>query len=104
MPPLVIHLTLGRGHKEDIYDKALCHTGTYTLLRMAKSSSSTPSPFDETTAANTYRLNCTDCPFETTIREDSDDVIDVVEAHREEYRTTLTDHFVNFAVVDQQST
>lgn len=79
----------------------LSHTGTYVPLRMAKSSSSMPSTSDETTAANTYRLNCTDCSFETTIRGDSDNVVDVAEAHQEEYGATITDHFVNFAVVDQ---
>ena len=49
-----------------------------------------------TTQTMTYRLDCNDCDFERVIDVTIDDVLDVVEDHREEYEHDRSEHFVDF--------
>lgn len=42
-----------------------------------------------------YELECTDCPFQTTVDGEFDEVFDTIEAHREKQSAGPTEHFVN---------
>lgn len=44
----------------------------------------------------TYRLTCTDCPFETVVDVDVDTVFDVIEEHQTEYEADRSEHLVDF--------
>lgn len=63
---------------------------------MAQSDSAAAPQREETPPANTYKLHCNDCSFESTVEGDCHDELEVADAHQEEYGETLTDHFVNF--------
>jgi hypothetical protein len=69
---------------------------------MMQSDLSTASQREEPATANTYKLSCVDCSFETTVRGDIYDTMDVVDTHQEEYGTSLTGHFVNFQMEQQR--
>lgn len=42
-----------------------------------------------------YELDCTDCPFETTVVGEFEAVFDEIEAHRQEQGADPHAHFVN---------
>lgn len=42
-----------------------------------------------------YILECTDCPFRTTVNGEFGEVFEVIEAHRDEHSAGPTEHFVN---------
>jgi len=52
---------------------------------------------DEATAPprRRYDLRCNDCAFARVVEGDVDDVLDVIEAHHEEYRSDGERHIVN---------
>lgn len=47
-----------------------------------------------------YELDCTDCPFQTTVVGEFTDVIEAIDAHRAEQKIAPTDHFVNVRRLD----
>lgn len=46
--------------------------------------------------ARTYELQCVDCDFERTFEGDVFEVLDVVDAHKENHELGDCDHFVEF--------
>jgi uncharacterized protein YqgV (UPF0045/DUF77 family) len=42
-----------------------------------------------------YDLACNDCAFERVVEGEIDEVLDVIEAHHDEYRTPTERHIVN---------
>lgn len=42
-----------------------------------------------------YELDCTECSFRTTVTGEFTDVLDEIDAHREEQQAGPTEHFVN---------
>lgn len=65
---------------------------------MRQPDSSTASRPSERTTGHTYKLSCTDCSFETTVRGDVFDVYDAIDDHQEPFTNTAVRHFVNFEV------
>lgn len=68
---------------------------------MAQSESSPIAELEEQTTANTYRLSCNTCSFETTVEGDCYDALDLADAHREEYAESVGNHFVDFTLADR---
>ena len=47
-----------------------------------------------------YDLRCNDCAFERVVEGDIDDVLDVIEAHHDEYRSEEERHVVNTELLE----
>lgn len=54
---------------------------------------------DQTVAPRRYELHCVDCSFDSTVEGDVFAVLDVIDAHQEEYAVDALDHFVEFESV-----
>lgn len=51
---------------------------------------------DETRTSLSYTLSCVDCSFEATVEGDTYDVLEVIDAHKEECADDSLRHFVEF--------
>lgn len=59
-----------------------------------------PTEAEDPSSANTYKLTCNECEFETTVEGSIYEVLTVAEEHREKQSEPFAEHTVDFRLTD----